>query len=395
MKKGVLEGIRVLDFGRYIAGPYCAALLGDLGAEVIRVERVEGGEDRFVSPVAPSGDGALFLHCNRGKSGMTLNPSAAEGREITRRLVATADVVVANLPVSVLRAMGLDYPSLIAVRPNVILTMVTAFGSEGPYSERVGFDGVGQAMSSAMHLSGTQGVPSKSAASFVDFVTALSSALGTLAALLERERTGRGQIVEASLLGSALAVMNSTLVEQALLEVDRVGTGNRSQVTGPSDTFRTRDGWVLVQTVGQPMFERWTKLVGEEPWREDPRFRDDLSRGVHGELLSRRMAEWCAERTTAEAIDALKQARIPSGPVYSPRQTLEDPHVRSAGFFQPVSCPGIDRPVPLARTPFRLSGGGVSNSRRAPTLGEHTAAILESLGYDAAQIAGLRRDRVI
>ena len=146
----VLDAIRVLDFGRYIAGPFCAALLADLGADVIRVEKVRGSEDRFVIPLNEAGDGAMFMQVNRNKRGLTLNPMKPDGREVVRRLVATADVVVANLPDSALTAMGLDYRSLAAVRPDVILTSVSAFGAGGPLSGKLGFDGIGQAMSSAM-----------------------------------------------------------------------------------------------------------------------------------------------------------------------------------------------------------------------------------------------------
>src|SRR3954454_335169 len=144
--RGVLEGVRVIDFGRYVAGPYCACLLADLGADVVRVERVNGGEDRFVGPVAADGSGALFLQVNRNKRGMTLDPATDEGREVVRRLVATADVVVANLPEPTLVSLGLDYDSLRAVKPDIVLTTVDAFGPGGPYSHRVGFDGVAQAM---------------------------------------------------------------------------------------------------------------------------------------------------------------------------------------------------------------------------------------------------------
>ena len=143
---GVLDGIRVLDFGRYIAGPYCATLLGDFGAEVIRVERVDGSEDRFVTPVGGSGQGGLFMQCSRNKKGLTLNPMKPQGREVVRRLVETADVVVANLPGKTLESMGLDYPTLSAIKPDIVLTHVTAYGAGGPYTERVGFDAIGQAM---------------------------------------------------------------------------------------------------------------------------------------------------------------------------------------------------------------------------------------------------------
>ena len=156
---GVLEGTRVLDFGRYIAGPYCAGVLAQLGADVIRVERPDGGEDRYLAPVTDSGEGALFLQVNRNKRGLALDPTTPAGREIVNRLVARADVVVANLPPASFQAMGLDYEALKALKPDIILTAITAFGSEGPESERVGFDGIAQAMSGSMYLSGQRDDP--------------------------------------------------------------------------------------------------------------------------------------------------------------------------------------------------------------------------------------------
>ena len=286
----VLEGIRVLDFGRYIAGPYCATLLADLGADVIRIEKVDGSEDRFVSPVTETGDGAMFLQLGRNKRGLTLNPMKPEGREIVKKLVATADVVVANLPPDTLSAMGLDYESLTQIKPDIILTMISAFGRGGPYSNRVGFDGLGQAMSGNMYMSGTPDQPVKAYAPFIDFGTASLSAFGTLAALYERQKTGKGQIVEGALFNTALTMMNATAIEQQALQVNRTATLNRSQTSAPADTFQTKDGWVLVQTVGGPLFKRWAELMGEDHWLEDPRFKDDISRGDNGEIISNRLA---------------------------------------------------------------------------------------------------------
>ena len=392
---GLLDGTRVLDFGRYIAGPFCATLLGDLGAEVIRVEKVGGSEDRFLTPVSPAGDGALFLQLARNKLSLTLNPMKPEGREIVRKLVATADVVVANLPPATLEAMGLDYESLSAVKPDIILTTVSAFGHGGPYSERVGFDAVGQAMSGNMHLTGYADEPIRAFVPYVDFGTASLSAFGTMAALLERERTGKGQKVEASLLSTALTLSNSLLIEQSAIAPDRVGTGNRAQTAGPADAFRTADGWIVAHVVGWPLFERWAGLMGESHWLEDERFADDLGRGENGEVLSARMAEWCKGRTTAEALEALDKARIPAGPVLTPQQALEDPHIVARDFLKKIAYPGMERPLPVADTPVDLSRtpGGIRH--RAPTLGEHTEQILAELGYDAAAIAELREKRVV
>jgi crotonobetainyl-CoA:carnitine CoA-transferase CaiB-like acyl-CoA transferase len=393
---GVLEGIRVLDFGRYIAGPYCAALLAEHGAEVIRIEKREGSEDRFQAPLTAAGDGgALFLQMNRNKLGLTLDPMRPEGQEVVRRLVATADVVVANLPPQTLAAMKLDYESLTAVKPDIILTTVTAYGRGGPYSERVGFDGIGQVMSGAVYMTGTEDQPYRAQVAWVDFGTALHCAFGTMAALMARKATGKGQWVEGALLATAVTFCNALLIEQAVIERNRVPTGNRGQTSAPVDIFRTRDGWILCQVVGNPLFRRWARLMGEEHWLTDERFKDDISRGDNGSVVSERMGRWCAERTTAEALEILGAAKIPAGPVLKPQQTLDDPHIRAMGFFQPVEFPGTPRPAPVARVPVWLSGTPGSIRRRAPTLGEHTDAILTELGYDRDAIAALRAAGVV
>ncbi len=392
---GVLHGIRVLDFGRYIAGPYCAALLADLGADVVRIERREGGEDRWVAPVAADGAGALYLAMNRNKRGMTLDPAHPQGREIVQKLVATADVVVANLPPEVLRSLSLDLESLRRVKPDIILTTVTAFGAGGPWSDRHGFDGIGQLMSGAAYLTGTPEQPMRAAVAWVDFGTASVSAFGTLAALIARRETGRGQKVEAALLRTAVAFTNSALLEQQVIQVNRVATLNRGQTSAPSDVFRTKDGWIIAYAIGNPMFRRWARLMGEEHWLTDPRFKDDQGRGDHGDIISKRMAQWTTERTTDEALDDLEKAKIPAGPLYSPQQALEDAHIRAAGLLHDTDYPGLRRPAPLAPTPVDLSETPGRFAHRAPMLGEHTDEILAELGYSKAAIDALRAANVI
>ena len=390
-----LDGIRVLDFGRYIAGPYCAALLGDLGAEVIRIEKVSGGEDRWTVPVAADGDGAGLMQWARNKRGMTLNPKKPGGLEVLDALVASADVVIANLPPATRAEMGLDYARLCTVKPDIILTSMTAFGGPGPYAERVGFDGVAQALSGNMFLTGSPEEPMRNFSPYVDYSTAAFSTVGTLAALIHHMKTGEGQHVEASLLASALTIMNPTLIEQGVLQKNRIASKNRGQTAAPSDTFATRDGWILVSVVGAPLFERWVELVNEPGWADDPRFATDESRGDHGVLISERMAAWCAQRTSEEAIAALETARIPCGEVLTPQQAIDNQHVDAAGFLKAVDFPGLARPAPVATTPVRLSRTPGQVRHRAPLLGEHTVEILGELGFSDEKIQLLKAARVV
>lgn len=391
----VLEGIRVLDFGRFIAGPFCAALLADYGADVIRIDRVGGSEDRFVSPVTDAGEGAFFLQVNRNKRSITLDIDRPEGREVVRRLVKTADVVVANMPTKTLVNLGLDYPTLSAINPGIVLTASTAFGSHEEVSHRVGFDGVGQAMSGAVYMAGTPGNPTKAMVPVVDFSTALSCALGTVMALYERRSSGRGQCVEASLLQTALNLASGTLIEEAALAINRQATGNRSPTYGPSDIFKVADGWIIVQVIGQSLFKRWATLVGAPELLSDPRFSDDIRRGEHGEYLSDLMSKWCGTRARDDALKALEAAKIPAGPIYSPREALDDATIQNSGAYVWMDYPGLPRQTPVIAPPARLSRTPPVIASRAPTAGEHTDEILAEVGYDGKQIQGMHDKGIV
>ena len=387
----VLKGIRVLDFGRYVAGPYCATLLGYLGAEVIRIERIGGGEDRFIAPVTAAGEGAVLLQTACNKRSLALELKDPRAGPILQRLVAGADVVVANLPPATLAALGLDYAALRALRADIILVTQSAFGDAGPYKDRGGFDGVGQAMSGAMYITGTPGAPAKAAAPYVDYATAVLAAFGTLAAIMHRSATGEGQEVKTTLLGTALAVFGSHLIEQSVTGINREGSGNRVQTSAPSDVFATRDGHVLTHTVGDALFKRWARLMGEEErWVSDPRYATDQSRGDHSAEILTRMRAWCAERSTAAALAQLTAAGLPAGPVLTPQQALDDPQVAAMGFLKSVTgYPGLPHPAQVSDLPvaFGRIQGGITQG--PPTTGEHSREILAGLGLSAAEIASL------
>jgi len=393
--EGPLTGIRVLDFGRYIAGPYCAMLLADFGAEVIRIERRDGGEDRYIAPITEQGEGPMFIGLNRNKKSVTLDPARPESREIKRRLIGSADVVVANLPINVLRKLEIDYDSLAAIKPDIILTQISAFGAEGPYANRVGFDPVAQAMSGAMGLTGFPGAPIRSVVPFEDFGTALHAAFGTMVALYERQKTGRGQVVDASLLATGVTFMQALLAERQVIGVVRRQQGNTAFHVAPSDTYQTKDGWIIIHVIGNPMFERWAKLVGRDDLIDDPRCADDISRANNHQLITEAMNAWSSQRATEEAMRELEDARVPCGKVYDLGEVFDDPQVKARELINFVEYPGSARPVPTPNTPVRLSETPGEVRSRAPMLGEHTDEILRELAFSDVEITVFRDSGVI
>jgi len=390
-----LAGIRVIDFGRFIAGPYCAMLLADMGADVIRVDRRQGSEDRYIAAITESGEGGGFLSLKRNERKLTLDTSKPESAEVISRLVKRADVVVANLPNNVLKSIRLDYDSLKATKPDIILARISTFGPDGPYANRVGFDTVAQAMSGAMSLTGFPGAPVRDIVPFEDYGTALHTAFGVMVALYHRAQTGEGQIVDGSLLATGVTYVQGLLAERSVLGIERRQLGNTSFYAAPSDAYKTKNGWIVVSAVGNDMFARWARLVGREDFIGDPRFASDQLRADNREAITEAMNAWLSTRTTQEAITELEKARVPAGPVLDLQQVLDDPQVRARELLRYVEHPGAAKPVPLADTAVRLSAtpGGIRS--RAANLGEHTDEVLREIGYSDAEITKLREAEVV
>jgi crotonobetainyl-CoA:carnitine CoA-transferase CaiB-like acyl-CoA transferase len=270
-----------------------------------------------------------------------------------------------------------------AIREDIILVMISTFGPDGPYAHRVGFDSVAQAMSGAMGLTGFPGPPVRSVVTFEDYGTGLHAAFGALAALYARQQTGRGQVVDASLLATGVTFMQALLAERHVRGVK------------PNNVYQARDGWIVVQVNGQPMFNRWARLVGRPDLIADPRCKDDLARADHHELINEVMSAWTSTRARQEVIEQLEGARIPCGPIYDLGGVLADPQVQARELLTYVAYPGSTRPVPIANTPVRLSETPGAVRRHAPTLGEHTDEVLQELGFTGTEVAAFRASGVI
>jgi len=250
-------------------------------------------------------------------------------------------------------------------------------------------------MSGAMSLTGFPGPPVRFIVSWVDYGTALHAAFGAMAALYHRARTGRGQLIDVSLMATAVAFMEPLIAERAVTGTRREQRGNTAFYAAPSDIYKTRDGWIIVPTIGKRMFRSWARLVGREDLLDDPRCKDDITRADNAELINEVMSAWCAARTRDEAIAELERARVPCGPVYDLDETMADQQVRARKLLEGVDYPGSQSKIPLASPPARLSETAARIRRRAPTLGEHNDEVLAEIGFSADEIAALRGEGVI
>jgi crotonobetainyl-CoA:carnitine CoA-transferase CaiB-like acyl-CoA transferase len=380
---GALEGVRVLELARYQAGPRGGMILSDLGAEVIKIEKLGGEETRRSEPLV-RGQSVYFSVYNRGKKSLCLDLRTPRGKEIFAALVPTADVVLENFRPGTMAQMGFGYDQLRALKPDIILTSVSGFGQYGPYRERPAFDPLGQAMSGLMSLTGAPvGTPLGAATSLVDRYTSLHATIGTLAALHHRDRTGEGQLVDCCLMDSALTMVEIP-TSYYLATGEEGGEGGRPP-------FKAKDGHVVISASGSAMATRLMQIVtgnkeaAAEGW---------TSRVGRGDARRKAVEAWCAENTVDDIVRTLLDAEIPVAPVKTIPQVAEDPHLWEREMLvkmaDPVAgemyLPGAT--IKMSKTPGRVGP--------VPTPGQHTDEVLSAiLGYDRAILQELRQAKVI
>jgi crotonobetainyl-CoA:carnitine CoA-transferase CaiB-like acyl-CoA transferase len=381
----MLDGIRVLDLSRVVAGPYCTMLLADLGADVVKLERPERGDD-FRSLRGHAGMNAAFAAINRNKRGIAVDLTDPEGARIGFELARRADVIVENFLPGVMERLGLGYPAVRAVNPGVVYASISGFGQTGPHAQRAGYNLIAQGMSGLMAITGgPDGPPTRAGGSIAD-VAASFLAFGMIgAALVQRFRTGEGQHLDVSLLASTLALLPDPVAHYFENGVAPRRAGNRNPYLTPAEPFRTRDGYVTVVLMNPGQWHRFCEVLGDPAMRTDPRFATNAARLAHRDAFVARVEGVLATATSAEWVARFEAARIAAGPVYELDEVFRDPQVGHLELVTEVEQPGHGR-VKMLGFPVRGSGSAPKIRRPAPRLGEHTAEILVELGLSPAEI---------
>ena len=390
-----LQGIRVIDVSQNLAGPQCTQILGDLGADVIKVEPLSGDPARAWGPPFWEGEAPLFLSGNRNKRSIALDLKSGGGRQVLERLIESADIFVQSFRKGVIESLGFGHEKLRARRPELIYASITGFGAEGPLSETPGYDPLIQAYSGIMSLTGhPDGPPARVGGAVVDIGTGMWTALGILAALRERDQTGRGTHVESSLLATALVWISYHLTGYLAGGELPLRAGSGFSMVAPYEAFPTQDGELMILAGNDGIFVRLCEALAIPEVAADPRFATNPDRVSHRQALTAILASHTRKQTTADLRALLEKHRVPCSPIQDVSQVVRDPQVAAAGILDPVPHPRIPNYREVA-FPIRFDGERPQPSRPAPQPGEHTSEILTELNYTPAQIQTLVDERCV
>ncbi|MFN3417620.1 MAG: CaiB/BaiF CoA transferase family protein [Caldimonas sp.] len=387
---GPLAGLKVLELGQLIAGPFAAKTLADFGAEVIKIEPPGMGDPLRQWRLLHNGTSVWWQVQSRNKKSVVLDLREPADRDIVRRLADEADVLIENFKPGTMEKWGLGYDELSRTNPGLVMLRISGYGQSGPYKDRPGFGVVAEAMGGLRHLTAEPGrVPVRVGVSIGDTLASLHGVIGVLMALQERHRSGRGQVVDVALYESVFNVMESLLPEYSAFGVVREPAGSALPGIAPSNAYACADGWVLVAGNGDSIFKRLMGAIGRDDLGQDPTLADNVGRVKRVAEIDAAIGAWTAARTVAEVLDVLNAAQVPAGRIYTARDIAEDPHYRARGMIESITtADGLRLEVPgivpkLSRTPGAIT-------RRAPTLGEDTEAVLREVGLSEGQLAALK-----
>ena len=392
-----LAGVKVLDLSRVLAGPFCCMVLGDMGADVVKVERVGRGDDVRSVGDKVGGESLYFLMMNRNKRGITLDFRHPEGIALLKALVKKADVLVENFRAGTMEKMGCGYDVLKEINPRLIMASISGFGQDGPYADYACYDMIAQAMSGLMDLTGEPDRPPVTTGTFVvDYATGLYAALGIVGALRAREATGVGEHVDVALLDTAVSFLITAIPEYLLLGKKMTRRGNRDRYCAPANLFRAKDGrWVFVAAANDSLFPQLVKVMGREEILQDPRFAKNDARMQYVEESEALLAEWVAARTADEVVGLIRGAGLPCAKVATIDEVVEDPQVRHREMLVEIDHPTVGR-FPMHGLNIHYSHTRQEIRRPAPLLGQHNTEVYgEWLGLEAQAVARLSADKII
>ena len=393
---GPLNGIKVIELAQIMAGPTCGMLLADMGADVIKVEKLPGGDDtRAYTEPSIGGEAAAFMMLNRNKYGIAVNLKVPGGLEVVKKLLADADVVTENYRLGTLERLGLGYEVLKELNPRLIYCAVSGYGRTGPYADKGGFDLIAQGFSGLMSVTGEPGgEPMKSGSSVADINAGILAALGIVSALVSRAQTGVGQMVETSLMEAAIQQTYWQSAMYLATGVNPLPSGSSHILTAPYQAFPTKDGWINIGGANQSNWERIATVIGLPKLAADARFKTNADRMAHKAELAELISARTKTRTSADWIVHLESAGVPVGPINKIGDMLEDPQVEAREMVVEVNHAKAGKMKTLG-LPIKFSGtpGGVRSA--APLLGQHTRAILMSLGYSPAEIKALEKSGAV
>lgn len=391
-----LSGVRVIELGQLIAGPFCGQLLGDFGAEVIKVEAPDRPDPaRDWGAVKVNDESVFWAIIARNKKSLTLNLRLEKGQEILKRLVSTADVLIENFRPGTLEKWGLSPEVLHQINPRLVITRVSGYGQTGPESHKPGYASVGEAKGGLRHLIGEPDrPPARAGVSLGDTMTGTFAALGTMMALFHREKSGRGQVVDAAIYESVLAFMESLLPEYALGGHTRQRSGGILPRIAPSGAYPCSDGMVIIGANQDTLFQRLSQMIGTD-WASDPRFATHDARGENQLELDEMISAWTREHTMADVLRHCEAHSIPSGPVNTAKDMLVDEHMRAREAIQNIFSPLLGKEVPMQGVVPKLDVTPGAINTAGPALGQDTGAILDVLGYSPDDQAALKEQNVI